>query len=340
MDKIPPQKNKSDWPWISSSPTKAEIGTLSWPRISIVTPSYNQGHFIEETIRSVLLQGYPNLEYIIIDGNSTDETVSIIKQYEAQLTYWVSEPDQGQAHAINKGFERCTGDLLGWLNSDDILLPGVLFHLASAFQQSPTAILMGEVLNVDEQHGYTWLERPKNVTFAHLVEPWRYNVFWHQPGVYFPHQLYKTVGPLDESLRYIFDRDWLCRALQLAPVDYLHFPIAKFRFHQTSKTVAEGSVWFEEEATVSKRYWSQTNGGDINVAEAMLHLHHAETHLRFYNWARRKGLQSLHLAVQHHKQILSYRRFWLLALKAMIPFAWLRVGRAFYLKYLRRFLFG
>ena len=96
----------------------------AWPRISIVTPSFNQGQFIEETIRSILLQGYPNLEYIIIDGGSTDESVEIIKKYEPWLTYWVSEKDRGQAHAINKGLERCTGEILAYINSDDYYYPG------------------------------------------------------------------------------------------------------------------------------------------------------------------------------------------------------------------------
>lgn len=99
-----------------------------WPKISIVTPSFNQGQYIEETIRSILLQGYPNLEYIVIDGGSTDGAVDVIRKYEKWLTYWVSEPDKGQADAINKGLERCTGEIFNWINSDDILLPNVAFN--------------------------------------------------------------------------------------------------------------------------------------------------------------------------------------------------------------------
>ena len=104
----------------------------SWPKISIVTPSYNQGEFLEETIRAVLLQNYPNLEYFIMDGGSTDNSVEIIKTYKPWLTYWVSEKDKGQADAINKGFERVTGDILAWLNSDDTYEPDILKDMEKA----------------------------------------------------------------------------------------------------------------------------------------------------------------------------------------------------------------
>jgi glycosyltransferase involved in cell wall biosynthesis len=132
----PPSPGKTGWPWTVETPPLLpdRPDGCPWPRISIVTPSYNQGQFIEETIRSVLLQGYPDLEYIIIDGGSTDNSVEIIAKYEFRLAYWVSEKDRGQSHAINRGFCRSTGCLLGWLNSDDVLLPNALVTVAMAVE--------------------------------------------------------------------------------------------------------------------------------------------------------------------------------------------------------------
>src|SRR5262249_30682863 len=140
----PPPLGKSGWPWTRGRlvlPPKRPDGS-PWPRLSIITPSYNQGQFIEETIRSVLLQGYPDLEYMIIDGGSTDNTVEIIRKYDPWLEYWVSERDRGQSHAINKGFRRSSGALLGWLNSDDVLLPNALATVATALGSPEQRVLI------------------------------------------------------------------------------------------------------------------------------------------------------------------------------------------------------
>jgi len=124
----------------------------SWPKISIVTPSYNQAEFLERTILSVLNQNYPNLEYIIIDGGSTDGSVEIIKKYEKYLSYWVSEKDRGQAHALNKGFEKATGDLVGWQNSDDIYLPGAFRKVAEVYRNNPNYdVYFGNIYFIDEE---------------------------------------------------------------------------------------------------------------------------------------------------------------------------------------------
>src|SRR5262245_4883167 len=135
FDLPPPPAGKTGWPWtVETPPLPAQRPhDTPWPRISIVTPSYNQCEFIEETLRSVLLQGYPDLEYIVIDGGSTDGAVDIIRKYAPWLTHWVSEPDRGQAHAINKGFDFASGLVLNWLNSDDVFAPEALGHVGELF---------------------------------------------------------------------------------------------------------------------------------------------------------------------------------------------------------------
>ena len=124
---------------------------MKYPKISIVTPSYNQGKYLEDTIISVLGQGYPNLEYLVIDGGSNDSSVDVIKKYESKLTYWISETDKGQADAINKGFSRCNGDILMWLNSDDVLMPNVLSYIAKKFLEFGDGIYFGNCIHFKEQ---------------------------------------------------------------------------------------------------------------------------------------------------------------------------------------------
>ena len=138
----PPPPDKTGWPWTEESrqlPDTMPDGA-SWLRVSIVAPSYNQGQFIEETIRSVLLQGYPNLEYIVADGGSADKSAAVIRKYEPWLTHWVSEPDRGQSHAINKALARSTREALASLNSDDCLLPGAVSHVIRAHERYSSAV--------------------------------------------------------------------------------------------------------------------------------------------------------------------------------------------------------
>jgi len=220
-----------------------------WPRISIVTPSYNQGAFIEETIRSVLLQGYPNLEYIVIDGGSTDETIDVIHRYEKWLTYWVSEEDRGQAHGINKGLARTTGDLFNWINSDDLLLPGALVAIGEANRGDEA--IAGAVLNFG-MNASEIIEN-KNLSPARLLAG-DDDAAYHQPGVWLRPDRIAFAGGIDETLHYVFCYDLCLRYLAKYPeVTYLRRNLVSFRLHDTSKTISRQSDFHRERMIVFKK---------------------------------------------------------------------------------------
>jgi len=232
-----PPRGKKGWPWTEESPQLPDAmpDGHPWPKISIVTPSYNQGRFIEETIRSVLLQGYPDLEYIIIDGGSTDGSVDIIKQYEKWLTYWVSEPDRGQSDAINKGFKKASGEIYTWLNSDDYLLENALRNIAMAYSISPEAgAWCGDCMRVYADGKLLSVESPKRLELDGLAQ-WFVNHF-SQSACFFSRKAWQECGPLDETLHYAMDFDlWLkiAKALSIKKVDDV---IAADHVHKDAKT--------------------------------------------------------------------------------------------------------
>lgn len=315
------------WPWETRAESLASVmpDGSPWPRITVVTPSYNQASYIEETLRSVLMQGYPNLEYIVVDGGSTDGSAQIIERYGPWLAHWVSERDRGQAHAINKGFARATGDLVGWLNSDDTLLPGALARLATAHRRQPAAVILGDVEWVDVDGRVTRTVEQANVSFAAMVQNWKLGMRWAQQGTYVPGTLLRHVGDLDESLRYVFDRDWMCRLLHEAPVCYVGSPVARFRFHGASKTVGEATKWLPEQIDVTLRYASAIPGLSRRRARAELEVSAALSYINLtYRMDRRRGLAYLGSALRYDPAVASTRRFWLFALSALTPRAVLR----------------
>lgn len=214
----------------------------SLPRISIITPSYNQAQFLEETIRSVLEQGYPNLEYIIIDGGSTDNSVEIIRKYENRLAYWVSEPDRGQSHAINKGFQKATGEILSWLNSDDVYLLNTLWIVGRFFANHPEVdVVYGGHLDIDEK-GKIFREARPFPFFSRWGLLSRGGAMC-QPATFFRRKVLDKVGYLDESLVYNMDYDFFLRmaftGCKIVPIPH---KLVNFRYHPSSKTVLNKTV--------------------------------------------------------------------------------------------------
>lgn len=235
LENLPkPPADKTDWPWVeaSNSWTERLADGSEWPRLSIVTPSYNQGPFIEETIRSVLLQGYPNLEYIIIDGGSTDETLEVIKKYEGFLHFWVSEPDEGQADALNKGFAHATGQICAYLNSDDWLLPNTLHRVTSAFQEHQCQWLASQVyVGAGLEASNIWQPGKK-----HRFESFVFRQAFAQQGVFWRADVLERPC-FDRQWQYILDHDFFSRIFEQQGAPYiLNELTAWFRLHPLAKT--------------------------------------------------------------------------------------------------------
>lgn len=222
-----------------------------FPKITIITPSYNQGHFIEQTIQSVLNQKYPNLEYFVIDGGSTDNTVDIIKKYEKDITYWVSEKDKGQSHAINKGLDKASGEIINWLNSDDYYEPHSLFKVATAFNRGEhVKVVCGKsrLFNSKKTVGYS---NGTDVYTDNLAK----TIGWariDQPETFFKAEVVKKMGLLDNRLHYLMDRDWWIKYLFLFGIKgVVKIPdiLVNFRHHDDSKTISQQAKFQVEHDT-------------------------------------------------------------------------------------------
>ena len=227
------------------------------PLVSLITPSYNQGAFLEQTIQSVLAQDYPNLEYILMDGGSSDNSVEIIQRYASRLSYWESQPDRGQAHAINKGLQRSHGSILGWLNSDDLLMmPDTVSRAVQVFQAEPDiAVVYGrlERINAQGEPVPTPLLPKDRVEFSREFAVGECVV--NQPGSFWQRPIMEQVGWLDESLHYNLDYEYWMRML-LAGARFRRLPqvVARFRLSSGSKTVGQTAAMATEQLTVLEQF--------------------------------------------------------------------------------------
>ena len=216
-----------------------------YPRITIVTPSFNQDEYLRETIESILNQNYPNLEYIVIDGGSTDKSVEIIREYKERIYYWVSEKDKGQSDAINKGFKIATGDLLNWINSDDVLFPGALKRIAEAFIKHPEAdLIVGNQAFCDKEGR---IEHASVVPSRMAISVANWIIPIGQQSTFFSARAYRRVVGVREDLHAIMDQDLYYRILvsggRLASAKGM---IGMIRIHPEAKSQTRRYLWHNE----------------------------------------------------------------------------------------------
>ena len=253
---------------------------MSYPIISIITPSYNQGQFIEETICSVLDQNYPNLEYIIIDGGSTDNTIDFIKKYEKHLAYWISEPDRGQTHAINKGLARITGDIWAYLNSDDLLCPGSLHRIAEAFHD-PEVYWVGAVSSIiqDTQTiGYIKPQLPDRQ--SDYLFSWNREIKYVFPCsnvCFMRKEVLDKCGLFDEKYHYCMDIEYYVRTIFKGGFSQNLIPdvLGYWRWHEQSKTLTSAGAYgfLQDEIEIASHYLQYLSSSEQQQLKQSLEYH-------------------------------------------------------------------
>ncbi len=247
--------------------------TQDFPLVSIITPSYNQAESLEKTIRSVLEQDYPNIQYLVVDGGSTDGSVDIINQYSRRIDWWISEPDNGQADALNKGLARAKGEIIAWLNSDDIYRPGAVRQAVDVLLANPELGMVygkldsidraGELFNTISYRQYNLLDL---LTFRIIG----------QPTVFMRREVLQRAGPLDPSFSYLLDHHLWLRMLQLAPMKYIPAVWAAARHHPSAKNVAQAARFGEEAFRILE--WAQAHPGLGDMVRKHWRTVHAGAH--------------------------------------------------------------
>lgn len=298
----PPPPGKIGWPWTIETPglPPARQDGSPWPRISIVTPSYNQGKFIEETIRSVLLQGYPDLEYVVIDGGSTDDSVDIIKKYAPWLTYWVSEKDKGHGHGINKGFDRTSGRILGWINSDDLYFWDSLRHVGLAAGTDRRQFFYGDTI----------VKYPGQRTVQYFVANPVRRRFLTIGGIIYQHSSFWTDDlhqPLREDLICGVDSELWFRLIPAAErLTYINYPLGIMNNYPDTKSNDPNltDVWTRDNETIGRVHNLKRTGLSRYALYHNWPIHYADYRLsRFVATRYRANRSNMEKFVSYQKML-------------------------------------
>jgi glycosyltransferase involved in cell wall biosynthesis len=248
-----PWKNAARFPEVRGSDRMTR-----WPKITVVTPSFNQGIYLEAALQSVILQEYPNLEYIVMDGGSTDGSLAIIEKYSEHLTYWQSERDGGQAAALRVAFLRATGDILCYLNSDDLLLPGAFFHVALLFERRRTAgVVYGNRLVIDEKSHPVGQHLWPRMLFEHH---WWQGQFLAQESTFWKREVYEQVGGINSELFFIMDYDLFYRMWKISRFVKTRRFLGCLRLHPASKNANYQEIRTREIGQARMKYGIRSAG--------------------------------------------------------------------------------
>jgi glycosyltransferase involved in cell wall biosynthesis len=272
-------------------------------KISVVTPSFNQAEFLEQTILSVLGQNYPGLEYIIMDGGSTDGSVEIIRKYENKLFYWVSEKDGGQSNAINRGFGKATGDILLWLNSDDMLLPNVLATINEEVANEGDGIYFGNCIHFEETSKLkTWGSDAIGSAENFDIRNCDYII---QPSSFWTRKIYEENGPLSETLHFGFDWEWFIRArkanIPFIPVNKV---LSLYRIHGKHKSADSSGKRSSELLSILKKH----NPEKAELFELLMHeTRNRKSNSHFQNLV--SGILNKPLSYGHYLKFSSYQKY-------------------------------
>lgn len=293
LNELPdPPKGAVGWPWtiennqLQGSSSKAK----RWPKISIVTPSFNQAQFLEETIRSVILQNYTNFEYIIIDGGSNDGSFDIIKRYSRWLKYWVSEPDNGQSHAINKGFAKASGEIFGYINSDDFYEPGTFQAIAEVFIKNPACNLVAGKCLIFSGNQTSRIFKPWwPQDLSHFVKK-TYSSTFAQPASFWTRTISDQLGGFNESLNYCFDKEFFLR-MGLKGITPFLIPnrVARFRKHRDSKTMKQNIEFHKESVKILLKHANSCGIDRIQKQKIKKKLKNEIKYVEIFSLWKKKG---------------------------------------------------